>query len=87
MHARPKPKPSEEICVERVNALVERADALRMHFAAVPVKDLVIILRTYQAAHKQVKRVPVGDPGIPAATDEPDVEDVAMPREMSSSDY
>ncbi|VXC90395.1 conserved hypothetical protein [Burkholderia sp. 8Y] len=87
MRARSQRISSEETCVERVNALVERADALRMQFAAVPVKDLVMILRTYQAVHKQDECVPVGDPRVPAATEEPDVEDVAMSREMSSSDH
>jgi hypothetical protein len=44
---------SDDLSVERVQLLVERADRLRMQSAAVPLKDLKVLLQICEALNEQ----------------------------------
>jgi hypothetical protein len=44
---------SDELSVERVQLLVERADRLRMQSAAVPLSDLKVLLRMCETVNEQ----------------------------------
>jgi hypothetical protein len=44
---------SDDMSVERVQQLVERAERLRMQSAAIPLKDLKVLLQICEIANEQ----------------------------------